>query len=350
LAQRLSRGTSQQRSLLIGTVSTAAGGLAAIFVATVLVQRFSGRGLLPNEYVSAPAFGVAVAAGAAATVLLATWRGLPVSTTHALIGAIVGAGAVAAGSQLDFALLGKLFIAPLLLGPLLALGASALLYGTLHALRQKSGIRRETCVCIGGIMVPVGSLSPGAAAGLDANLAAAASVPRPMVGIASECSEKYSGRVLGVTVHQVVQALHYASAIAVSMARGMNDVPKLVALLVVVESLDIRYGCIAVVVAMSIGGLLSGHKVAHTMGKDISAMNDGQAVSANVVTALLVIPATSLGLPLSTTHVSTGSIAGVGLVSGTLNLRVMRNVLLAWVVTLPVAIVIGALVYVVVRA
>lgn len=333
-----------QQALAIGTLATAAGGLLAIFIATNLVQSFSGRGLLPNEFASAPAFAVSVAIGAASTVLLATWRGLPISTTHALVGAIIGAGLMAAGSRLNFAVLGKVFIAPLLLGPLLAVAASVAVYATLHALRVRMGIERELCVCIGESLVPVSQL-PAGAAGTDRADAAMVGVLAPAIDTSEHCVERYSNRFVGVTVHQAVLFFHNLSSAAVSMARGMNDVPKLVALLAVVKTMDIRYGYVAAIAAMSIGGLLNGHKVARTMGKNISTMNDGQAVSANLVTALLVIPATSLGLPLSTTHVSTGSIAGVGLVSKTLNAGVLRNVVLAWVATLPIAAVISASAY-----
>jgi PiT family inorganic phosphate transporter len=72
-------------------------------------------------------------------------------------------------------------------------------------------------------------------------------------------------------------------------------------------------------------------------------MNHGQGFSANLVTATLVLLASRLGLPVSTTHVSCGGLFGIGAVTGQARWKVIATVLLAWVVTLPVATVLGAL-------
>ena len=134
--------------------------------------------------------------------------------------------------------------------------------------------------------------------------------------------------------------MHFASAGVLSFARGLNDTPKIVALMLMVQALDIRLGMLAVALAM--GGLLNARSVAHTMSHKIAAMSDGQTFSANLVSALLVIAASRLGLPVSTTHVCVGAISGVGLVSGSANTRVLRNIVLSWVLTLPIAAAIAA--------
>jgi PiT family inorganic phosphate transporter len=165
------------------------------------------------------------------------------------------------------------------------------------------------------------------------------------VASTSECYEKYTGEFFGVRIQPIVDGVHYASAVGVSFARGMNDTPKLVALLLVIPAWDIQLGCLAIAVGMAVGGLLNARKVALTMSKKISKMNDGQACTANLVTALLVICATPLALPLSTTHVATGSIVGIGLTNGTANMRVLSSVLAAWLFTMPVAAALAAAVY-----
>ena len=68
-----------------------------------LVQQFSGKGLLPQAMVETPRFLVSVGLGAALTVIIATRAGLPISTTHALIGGLVGAGFAASPEQLHLA-------------------------------------------------------------------------------------------------------------------------------------------------------------------------------------------------------------------------------------------------------
>jgi PiT family inorganic phosphate transporter len=334
-----------KRALTLATAATFAGSVASIYMAAALVKQFSGRGIVSSDVVSTPVFAMAVAAAAAATVLLATWRGLPISTTHALIGGIIGAGAAAIGPNLNLSVLGAQFVAPLVLGPLIAIGLTSTLYWVMHRTATRMRISRETCVCVGSVFVPVARFSHPAG-GLSAARASLGNVTTvAAMGSTSECFEKYTGEFFGVRVQPIVDGVHYASAVGVSFARGMNDTPKLVALLLVIPAWDIQLGCLAIAIGMAAGGLLNARKVALTMSKKISKMNDGQACTANIVTALLVICATPLGLPLSTTHVATGSIVGIGLTNGTANMRVLSSVLAAWLFTIPVAAALGAAVY-----
>src|SRR6266852_425867 len=96
---------------------------------------------------------------------------------------------------------------------------------------------------------------------------------------------------------------HFLSAGAVGFARGLNDTPKIAALLTIIRALNIRWGFTAVAVSMAIGGLVNAKKVAETMSFKITSMNHGQAFAANLSTGVLVISASTFGLPVSTTHV-----------------------------------------------
>jgi PiT family inorganic phosphate transporter len=73
------------------------------------------------------------------------------------------------------------------------------------------------------------------------------------------------------------------------------------------------------------------------MSQKITRLNHGQGFTSNLVTALLVIFASRLGLPVSTTHVSVGSLFGIGLVTRQVDVRVIVSIILSWVLTLPVA-------------
>src|SRR3712207_5320631 len=108
-----------------------AGSVVALVLADSLVARFSGRGLVPDVLTGDAAFLTAVGGGAAATVLLATVTGFPISTTHALTGALVGAGFFAAHGQLNVSALGTGFVAPLLLSPVAATLLMAMIYTAL---------------------------------------------------------------------------------------------------------------------------------------------------------------------------------------------------------------------------
>ena len=155
----------------------------------------------------------------------------------------------------------------------------------------------------------------------------------------------YRGRVLGINAQKMLDGAHYASAGMVSFARGLNDTPKIVALLLAVQGLALSYGMLAVAVAMAAGGLLNARKVAETMSRKITPMNPGQGFTANLVTGLLVVVASRFGLPVSTTHVSVGSIFGIGTVTRAANTKVVGQIVLSWVLTLPLAAFIGAAVY-----
>src|SRR6266568_3241043 len=80
-----------RKALVIATSATFAGCVASVFVADTLVQAFSGKGLVPDAVATSPTFVLAVATGAGATVMLAALLGFPISTTHSLTGALVGA-------------------------------------------------------------------------------------------------------------------------------------------------------------------------------------------------------------------------------------------------------------------
>lgn len=124
-------------------MTTFAGSVAAIFLAQALLKNFSGKGLVPDALTTSPEFVIAVAIGAGATVILAALLGFPISTTHGLTGALVGAGLVAAGSQMNFAALGKTFVAPLLLSPLLAMALGGGLYLLFRSARLRLGVTKE---------------------------------------------------------------------------------------------------------------------------------------------------------------------------------------------------------------
>src|SRR5437899_386760 len=144
-----SRTCSYKTAISWATVTTGAGCLAAIFLAQSLLKKFSGKGLVPDALTARPEFLLAVALGAGATVILATLLGFPISTTHGLTGALVGAGLVTGTNSVNFAALGRNFITPLLLSPLIAVIAGAAVYSILRALRLSFGIDKEMCICVG---------------------------------------------------------------------------------------------------------------------------------------------------------------------------------------------------------
>jgi inorganic phosphate transporter, PiT family len=330
-----SRTTSYKGAIAWATATTFAGSVCSVFLASTLVKSFSGKGLVPDAIANAPEFHIAVAISAGITVILATVLGFPISTTHGLTGALLGAGLMAIGMNVDFASLGKSFLLPLILGPLIAIPCGWLLYQLSHGGRSALGIQKEMCLCVGQTVTPIAA---------DTMLATATMTD---VAIASveDCQERYVGEFWGIRSQSLVDGLHFLSAGVVSFARGLNDTPKIVSLVLIGQAFSIRGGAIAVAMAMAMGGLLNARKVAETMSRKISVLEPGQGLVANGVTGLLVIAASRFGLPVSTTHVSVGSIFGVGLVSGQANKKMFSQILLSWVLTLPIAAILSGLFY-----
>src|ERR1051325_4456893 len=131
-----SRTCSYKTAISWATVTTGAGSIAAIFLAQSLLKRFSGKGLVPDALSGQTEFLLAVALGAGVTVILATLLGFPISTTHGLTGALVGAGLVSNSGDVNFAALGKNFVSPLVISPVLAVLAGAMIYGVLAGGRR----------------------------------------------------------------------------------------------------------------------------------------------------------------------------------------------------------------------
>lgn len=103
---------SFKRAISWATICTLAGSFCAVALAGTLLKNFSGKGLIEETLVIKPEFASCVAVGAGLTVLVATRFGLPISTTHGLLGALLGTG-IAAGSEIDSSKLLTSFAAPL---------------------------------------------------------------------------------------------------------------------------------------------------------------------------------------------------------------------------------------------
>ncbi len=332
-----SRTTDYRKALWWATGTTLVGSCAAVLLSGGLVKVFSGKGLVPDLLTHDPRFLLAVGLGAALTVMLATLTGFPISTTHALTGGLVGAGMTAAGA-VNAGKLGQSFFMPLAVSPFLSFGLTAALYPLFRVARLRLGIERQMCLCVdGGLPQPV-AVQPNGTAVLRSSGVSLS------VGQLQACTERYHGHVFGIDSQWILDRLHFVSAGAVSFARGLNDTPKIVALLLAANAfrIPLSTGLLVIGLAMATGGFLNARKVALTMSERVTAMNHGQGFTANLVTALLVTVASHWGLPVSTTHVSCGSLFGLGAVTGQARWRMIHRIVAAWVGTLPLAAVVAA--------
>ena len=154
-----------------------------------------------------------------------------------------------------------------------------------------------------------------------------------------------------------VNDLHWLTSGTTSFARGMNDSPKMVAIVLAIATAATSHSGLqtaaffAVTLGMIAGSWIAGKRVTRVLAEDITPMNHGEGFVANLVTAALVGPGAALGLPMSTTHVSSGAIIAVGAENTTrVKWKTVREMLLAWVVTLPAAAFLGILFYTLLHA
>lgn len=318
---------SYQVALTWATVTTLAGSLCALFLAQTLLIKFSGKGLAPDELIHSIPFIAAVAAGSGMTVILATRLGFPISTTHALVGALAGSSLLATGT-VNLAALGSSFVLPLLLSPVIAVLLAVIIYVALLCLC----VENKLDVSLPRFMDTSSALMSQTNATLTIDNQAA-------------CTDRYAGVLFGLDLKRVIDSLHFFSAGAVCFARGLNDTPKITALLLLLPGFNLHSKIALIAVTMAIGGVLNARRVAETMSHKITTISHGQGLSANLTTAFLVIFASKFGLPVSTTHVSVGALFGIGLTSKQANYRMMLSILLSWLLTLPCAALCAACIY-----
>ncbi|BBD58878.1 phosphate transporter [Nostoc sp. HK-01] len=280
--------TSYQTAILWATIMTFAGAVASIFMAGTLVQKFSGQGIFPDEIANVPEIHLAVAIASGVTVLMAALTGFPISTTHSLTGGLLGAGLVAIGLKVNFAVLVKSFLLPLFFSPIIAIFLAAGLYKLIAY---------------------------------------------------------FNSRFNWFANQKVLDTLHFISAGVVSFARGINQTPKLVSIILIIEYFSIQGGMLTIAMAVGLGGLLNSQRIAETMSTRITTIDSTQGLSANLVTGFLAIAATCFGLPISSTHVAASSIVGVGLTEKKVNSRVFLQIIIAWIFTLPATAIISGIAY-----
>ncbi len=330
--------TNYKKAINWATITTFSGSVAAIFLANELVKNFSGKGLVPNELITMPIFAIAIAFGAALTVFIATKIGMPISTTHSLVGSLFGAGVMAVGSQFNFEKLGSTFLMPLIVSPLMAAILSLIAYLIFKFFRKQLGVTKKTNLSIHKKQtINIASVNMDNSSTLKSNTSLEATI--------NDKVETYEGEILGLSSQKALDSLHYLSAGVVSFARGLNDTPKIVGLLLIINTIDIKWSMIIIAIVMAIGGLLNAKKVGVTMSKKITPMNSGQGFTANLITGLLVTTASVHGLPVSTTHVSVGSIFGIGTATKKADYKMISKILLSWLLTLPMAAIISGILF-----
>ncbi|MBW6528928.1 inorganic phosphate transporter [Sphingomonas sp. RHCKR7] len=257
-----------------------------------------GKGLIAQEVVTpAVIFG---ALGGAMTWNVVTWlKGIPSSSSHALVGGLIGAGVAHAGlTGVQWGGLNKTLLA-IVLSPLIGM-----MLAMLVMLLSSWALRRST---------------------------------------ARQAERSF-------------RALHLLSSAAYSLSHGLNDAQKTMGIItVLLYSTGHLTGPFAVphwvaiscYIAIGLGTMTGGWRIIETMGSRITRLSQHQGFSASLAGSIVLFGASTLGIPVSTTHTITGSIIGAGVARRASAVRwgVAKNVVIAWVITIPASAAVGALVY-----
>ena len=218
---------SFRTAITIATIATFADSICAIFLAQGLVASFSGKGLVPESTAGGIEFLMSVGFGAALAVLLATRLGFPISTTHSLVGGLMGAGLMAIGGGVDFKMLGSTFFLPLIASPFIALLLGASVYWIFTHTRKALRVTKESCICLGEQReyVPLTTLAQGDTAATAMNIGLD-NIAQPKLSVAmgdtSECVELYTDRVWGFNLQMLLDIAHGISAAVSVICEGLK--------------------------------------------------------------------------------------------------------------------------------
>jgi PiT family inorganic phosphate transporter len=314
-------------------------------------------------------FGMISALFAAATwLLIASILGWPVSTTHSIVGAIVGFAAVGVSPDAVewgkvLGIVGSWIITPLISGIIAFIifnSAQKLIFDTDKPLVQAKRWVPLYMFLAGFVLALVTikkglkhlGLNIGSTEGFVYAIIAAVIVAvigkifinRLKFDEAAEKTTHYAN------VEKVFAILMIVTACAMAFAHGSNDVANAIGPLAAVVSIVGNDGQIAAKSAIAwwilpLGGFgivaglaLFGHKVIATIGNGITHLTPSRGFAAELAAACTVVIASGTGLPISTTQTLVGAVLGVGMARGiaAINLTVVRNIVVSWVITLPV--------------
>jgi len=300
--------------------------------------------------------------------LFASFKGWPVSTTHSIVGAIVGFAAV--GISFDAVIWSEVttIAASWVVSPLLAGTISFLIFKSVQVLildtddpfaKAKKYVPGYMFL-VGFVIAMVTFLKGLKHVGFDLSFqqsiifSTAFGIVIALLGMALlgrvENVSKQRGDVVFDGVERVFAILMVFTACAMAFAHGSNDVANAVGPLAAVASIVQSGGDIAAASVLPwwillLGGsgivaglIMLGYRVIETVGRNITELTPSRGFAAELAAATTVVLASGAGLPISTTHALVGAVLGVGLARGisAINAGVVGRILISWLVTLPV--------------
>ncbi len=314
--------------------------------------------------------------------LFATRQGLPVSTTHSIVGAIVGFAAVTMGMDaVQWGKVGNIAMS-WIVSPILAGTMSYFLYRSVQVLILDSSDPFKNSkryvpiyIFLTGFIISLVTVFKGLKhLGLDMtqtecySIAAIIGIISAIIGIFMIRKIKEQPVDVGGfhlhSVELVFAVLMVFTACAMAFAHGSNDVANAIGPVAAVVSIVNSGGLIEqqsmlpswvlMLGAMGIvaGLVMYGHKVIATVGVGITELTPSRGFCCNLSASTTVVLASGTGLPISTTHTLVGAVLGVGLARGisALNLRVIGSIFMSWIITLPAGAILAIIFFYILKA
>jgi len=338
--------------------------IGAVFIGSHVTNTIR-KGIVSTEVLTDPHLALIGALSAllaaALWVSFATWKSLPVSTTHAIVGAMIGFGIMAGGfSVINWGKLAAVVIS-WVISPVFSIVISFFMFKIIvklilskedtfsHALKLSPFFIGATFFVVILSFLFKTPLGKKLALGPYASLLAAfiLAVSFGLVGM----------KALGWFIKRreggaeaIFQRIQVGTACYVALAQGANDVANAIGPLAVIYFL-VKTGSVGATVPVPVfllmfGGIgiacgigMAGHRVMETMGKKITILSNTRGFCVEFSAATTVLVASKMGLPVSTTHAAVGGVLGVGLARGieAVNFGIIYKIMLYWVLTVPAA-------------
>ncbi len=325
------------------------------------------KGIVSTEILSDPniallgAFSALLAA--ALWVSFATWKSLPVSTTHSIVGAMIGFGIMAGGfGVINWAKLGGV-VASWVISPVFSLVIAYCMFKVIvkliiskknsfyHALKLSPvfiGLTLFIVILSFLFKTPLGKK-------LSMETPVALLIAFVLASLGGIAGMKVMGRFVKKSnsnngAEKIFKHIQIGTACYVALAQGANDVANAIGPLAVIYFI-VKTGSVGTKVPVPVflllfGGIgiacgiyMAGHRVMDTIGTKITTLSNTRGFAVEFAAATTVLVASKIGLPVSTTHAAVGGVMGVGMARGieAINFGIIFKIMLYWVLTVPVA-------------
>ena len=353
--------TIRQAILIAGILNI----VGAVFIGSHVTQTIR-KGIVSTEVLADPHLtligALSALLAAALWVSFATWKSLPVSTTHSIVGAMIGFGIMAGGfSVINWGNLAAVVLS-WVISPVFAMVIGFVMFKTIvkFILAKDDPISQafKLAPYFIGIAFFVVILSflfktplgKSLAIGTPMALMTAIILAIGLGFLAVKILRKFTKRTNLSGEEEIFRKIQIGTSCYVALAQGANDVANAIGPLAVIYFL-VKTGGVGAKVPVPIfllffGGIgiacgigMAGHRVMDTIGRKITTLTNTRGFSVDFAAATTVMVASKLGLPVSTTHAAVGGVLGVGLARGieAVNFRIIFQIIVYWVLTVPAA-------------